>query len=74
MAKNWYSILIAYWKMLNIDFIKNYVSSRMGGGEGGTWGYAVLVPLIIISTLIITFSAKYRRNRLVLECFIELPV
>ena len=64
--------------MLNIGFIKKYISVGIGG-------YLVLVITnhfsqtffhwrLILAPLIISFCIKYLGNRLLLESFIELQV
>ena len=63
--------------MLNISFIKKYISSEIGGGRG----YSVLVNyqsllsnFFSLASVITFLSKKYRQNKLLLESFIELPV
>ena len=77
MAKNWYLILIAYWKMLNIGDIKKCKSLEIGGHLVLVNYQSLLSNFLLFSPQIISFSIKYIRNRLLLESsgigFYDLP-
>ena len=56
--------------MFNKGFIKKYISSGIEEG----YSFIINQLPIPIALLIKSFSIKYRRNRLLLESFIELPI
>ena len=72
MSKRKQSNFIACWKMLNICFIKNFISSERGGVYSVLVDYQSLLKSRPISPPHLSFSIKYRRKRLLLASFLKL--